>query len=215
VLAVLDQAIREHAGGHPNSLMAAERALWKCTRATVAGLWEERERLQATLNNTLAERDAAEHVAQSSRISAIGAESRATRAEAALKEAGAWDVVPVAWSLDGLIYDDDGTPIGTDETRVRWQAECPAPGEGWAPLYSGRPYPPSDGDVVRPADFEGAVCVLACWMAEKDDCDPHHLIWEGGPTPEPWGEVWQRYEPVAREAIARLNERATPPQEAG
>jgi hypothetical protein len=57
--------------------------------ATVAGLWEERERLQATLNNTLAERDAAEHVAQSSGISAIDAESRATRAEAALKEAGA------------------------------------------------------------------------------------------------------------------------------
>jgi hypothetical protein len=87
VLAVLDQAIREHAGGHPNSLMAAERALWKCTRATVEGLWEERERLQATLNNTLAERDAAEHVAQSSRISAIDAESRATRAEAALEKA--------------------------------------------------------------------------------------------------------------------------------
>jgi enoyl-CoA hydratase/carnithine racemase len=87
VLAVLDQAIREHAGGHPNSLMAAERALWKCTRATVEGLWEERERLQATLNNTLAERDAAEHVAQSSRISAIDAESRATRAEAAERDA--------------------------------------------------------------------------------------------------------------------------------
>jgi hypothetical protein len=56
-------------------------------RATVEGLWEERERLQATLNNTLAERDAAEHVAQSSRISAIDAESRATRAEAALEKA--------------------------------------------------------------------------------------------------------------------------------
>jgi hypothetical protein len=55
--------------------------------ATVEGLWEERERLQATLNNTLAERDAAEHVAQSSRISAIDAESRATRAEAALEKA--------------------------------------------------------------------------------------------------------------------------------
>jgi hypothetical protein len=55
--------------------------------ATVEGLWEERERLQATLNNTLAERDAAEHVAQSSRISAIDAESRATRAEAAERDA--------------------------------------------------------------------------------------------------------------------------------
>jgi hypothetical protein len=107
VLAVLDQAIREHAGGHPNSLMAAERALWKCTRATVEGLWEERERLQATLNNTLAERDAAEHVAQSSRISAIDAESRATRAEAALKEAGAWRPIAEA-PRDGtwiLLYD--------------------------------------------------------------------------------------------------------------
>jgi hypothetical protein len=76
-------------------------------RATVEGLWEERERLQATLNNTLAERDAAEHVAQSSRISAIDAESRATRAEAALKEAGAWRPIAEA-PRDGtwiLLYD--------------------------------------------------------------------------------------------------------------
>jgi hypothetical protein len=75
--------------------------------ATVEGLWEERERLQATLNNTLAERDAAEHVAQSSRISAIDAESRATRAEAALKEAGAWRPIAEA-PRDGtwiLLYD--------------------------------------------------------------------------------------------------------------
>lgn len=50
-------------------------------------------------------------------------------------------------------------------------------------------------------DFEGAVFMVAKWMAEKDGCDDiHHLIWEGSP-PEPWGEVWQRYEGDARAAL--------------
>jgi hypothetical protein len=85
----------------------------KQARATVEALWEERERLQATLNNTLAERDAAEHVAQSSRISAIDAESRATRAEAALKEAMAWRPIESA-PRDGtlvMFYVPDSKPV--------------------------------------------------------------------------------------------------------
>lgn len=46
-----------------------------------------------------------------------------------------------------------------------------------------------------------AVRALACWMAVEDGHkDPHHLIWEGSP-PEPWGEVWNRYEDDARAAL--------------
>lgn len=39
---------------------------------------------------------------------------------------------------------------------------------------------------------------LAFLLCEKDgNDDPHHLIWEGGAIPEPWGEVWQKYLPDA------------------
>lgn len=48
---------------------------------------------------------------------------------------------------------------------------------------------------------EEMVFRLAEWMAKKDGHDdPHHLIWEGSP-PEPWGEVWNRYEDDARSAL--------------
>jgi hypothetical protein len=48
---------------------------------------------------------------------------------------------------------------------------------------------------------EDAVTRLAIYLAEKDGHDPHALIWEGSP-PEPWGEVWNRYEPEARAMLA-------------
>jgi hypothetical protein len=48
---------------------------------------------------------------------------------------------------------------------------------------------------------EAMVFRLAVWMAKHDGHDdPHHLIWEGSP-PEPWGEVWNRYEDDARAAL--------------
>lgn len=48
---------------------------------------------------------------------------------------------------------------------------------------------------------EDAVFRMAAWMArEEGHDDPHHLIWEGNP-PEPWGEVWNRYEGKARAAL--------------
>lgn len=48
---------------------------------------------------------------------------------------------------------------------------------------------------------DGAVFRLAVWMAKNEGHDdPHHLIWEGSP-PEPWGEVWNRYEDDARAAL--------------
>lgn len=48
---------------------------------------------------------------------------------------------------------------------------------------------------------------IAMLLAEQDGQDPHHLIWEGNP-PEPYGEVWCKYEFKARQ-IADLF--ATPP----
>ena len=54
----------------------------------------------------------------------------------------------------------------------------------------------------QPAAVDGAMVFrMAAWMAKNDGHDdPHHLIWEGSP-PEPWGEVWNRYEDDARAAI--------------
>jgi len=43
---------------------------------------------------------------------------------------------PVAWTRQDTINDDDGRPIGMDEPRVVWGAECPDPGESWMPLYA-------------------------------------------------------------------------------
>jgi hypothetical protein len=42
---------------------------------------------------------------------------------------------------------------------------------------------------------------LACWLAAYEGHDdPHTLIWEGNP-PEPWGEVWNRYQDLARRGL--------------
>jgi hypothetical protein len=51
---------------------------------------------------------------------------------------------------------------------------------------------------------------IAMLLAEQDGQDPHQLIWEGNP-PEPYGEVWCKYEFKARQ-IAELF--ATPSPEA-
>ena len=48
---------------------------------------------------------------------------------------------------------------------------------------------------------EDMVFRIACFLAKQDGCDDvHHLLWFGSP-PEPEGEVWQRYEHTAREAL--------------
>jgi hypothetical protein len=68
---------------------------------------------------------------------------------------------------------------------------------GYAAMLSAAPAAPASEGVD-----EDAVTRLAFYLAEKDGHDdPHALIWEGSP-PEPWGEVWNRYEPEARELLA-------------
>jgi hypothetical protein len=74
---------------------------------------------------------------------------------------------PVAWALDGLIRDDDGTPIGTDETRIRWQAECPDHSEGWMPLYNGPPAPSAGVSVS-----EGLIGSVSPVMGQVDAVSP-------------------------------------------
>lgn len=65
------------------------------------------------------------------------------------------------------------------------QAVEPEAQQAGEPVAGGRP-------------SERAVFAVAFALAEADGVDdPHHLIYEGGPIPEPWGEVWQRYEPQA------------------
>jgi hypothetical protein len=41
---------------------------------------------------------------------------------------------------------------------------------------------------------------------DGNDGDPHQLVWCGGPVPEPWGDVWQKYEPQAEEVINAIGE---------
>lgn len=44
-----------------------------------------------------------------------------------------------------------------------------------------------------------------------EECDdPHQLIWEGGPIPEPWGERWQKYEGDAKRMIEMVRKYVRP-----
>jgi hypothetical protein len=40
------------------------------------------------------------------------------------------------------------------------------------------------------------------------------MIWEGGPTPEPWGERWMKYEHDAKRMIETVRKFAAPPPQA-
>lgn len=53
--------------------------------------------------------------------------------------------------------------------------------------------------------------LLAMALAAEEHDDIHRLIWEGGPVPEPWGEVWQKYEGDAKRMIDLVQKHATPP----
>lgn len=41
---------------------------------------------------------------------------------------------------------------------------------------------------------------------DGNDGDPHQLVWCGGPMPEPWGDVWQKYEPQAEAVLNAIGE---------
>lgn len=52
--------------------------------------------------------------------------------------------------------------------------------------------------------------LLAMELAAQEHDDIHELIWEGFP-PEPWGEVWQKYEGDAKNLIAMVSKYTSPP----
>lgn len=41
---------------------------------------------------------------------------------------------------------------------------------------------------------------------DGNEGDPHHLIWCGGPIPEPWGDAWQKYEEQAQAVLNAIGE---------
>lgn len=48
---------------------------------------------------------------------------------------------------------------------------------------------------------ESMVYLMSAWLATRDGYDEvHQMFWTGCP-PEPWGEVWMRYEDDARNAL--------------
>lgn len=79
-------------------------------------------------------------------------------AEAAQAQAQAAE--PVAWTRQDVISDDGGCPIGMDEPRIAWGAECPDYEGGWAPLYT-RPQPAQDA--------KDAAIPLKGWIFDKVD----------------------------------------------
>lgn len=47
---------------------------------------------------------------------------------------------------------------------------------------------------------------VALMRLDGNEGDPHQLVWCGGPIPEPWGDVWQKYEPQALEVLNAIGE---------
>jgi hypothetical protein len=68
--------------------------------------------------------------------------------------------------------------------------------------------PPDAEEQAEAMAFEALVYDLSVVLMRLDgnDGDPHQLIWCGGTVPEPWGDVWQRYEPQARSVLDAVGE---------
>lgn len=86
---------------------------------------------------------------------------------------------------------DGGPPTGATENRIDRletelaQARAAVPGLSLTDLRE-----------------DSIVTAIAWVLAEQDGVDdPEHLIWEGGPMPEPWGPVYERYRPRAIEVV--------------
>lgn len=104
----------------------------------------------------------------------------------------------VRWKAPRFVLEHDGG--GKDSSSPHFAFDTCVKDRSWGEkietLIAATP-PRADAEVDEESVFR-----LACWMAEKDGHDDvHHLIWEGSP-PEPWGEVWHRYEADARAALA-------------
>lgn len=65
------------------------------------------------------------------------------------------------------------------------------------------PEPLTDSEQAEAMAHDALVYELSVVLMRLDgnDGDPHQLVWCGGPTPEPWGDVWQKYEEQAEAVI--------------
>ena len=70
------------------------------------------------------------------------------------------------------------------------------------------PEPLTDEERAEAESHEGLVYELAVVLMRLDgnEGDPHRLVWCGGPIPEPWGDVWQKYEPQALSVLDAIGE---------
>jgi hypothetical protein len=85
--------------------------------------------------------------------------------------------------------------------------ECNPPGraEGVEPEA---PEPLTDDERAEAMAHDTLVYELSVVLMRLDgnDGDPHQLVWCGGPTPEPWGDAWQKYEEQAEAVINDIGE---------
>lgn len=65
--------------------------------------------------------------------------------------------IPVAWSRQQFIHDDDGYSIGTDEPELHWGKEPPDDETSWHPLYA------AAGVTTRDAALEEAARLCERW----------------------------------------------------
>jgi hypothetical protein len=70
------------------------------------------------------------------------------------------------------------------------------------------PEPLTDSEQAEIMSYEALVFDLSVVLMRLDgnEGDPHQLVWCGGPIPEPWGDVWQKYEPQALSVLDAIGE---------
>lgn len=68
---------------------------------------------------------------------------------------------------------------------------------------------PTDSDEQAEAMAHDALIYklsVALMRLDGNEGDPHQLIWCSGPTPEPWGDAWQKYEEQAQSVLNAIGE---------
>jgi len=92
--------------------------------------------------------------------------------------------IPVAWSRQEFIHDDDGYSIGTDEPELHWGKEPPDDEGGWHPLYA------AAGVTTRDAALEEAAQLCERWNTTpgRKLAGEIRALASQAPAPEPEGD---------------------------
>ncbi len=120
------------------------------------------------------------------------------RLEAALRQSGEAVVAfRLLYKTHSGEWSAQGRPWVDGKPDPKLVADATVPASRWKIEYAFAAPPATSGLVVD----DEMVFRMAMWMALHDgNDDPHYLIWEGIP-PQPWGEVWNKYEDDARAAL--------------